>query len=189
MTLYAIALFLHILAALGIFSGLALEWTSTMYLLRSSSMDSFREWLGVSGLPQRLGPVSMVVILLTGFYMMATTWGWVAWIIVTLAALVLMALLGGILTGRTMRVVGGLVGQGGEGALQAVHQQLMDLPIWLSLFTRTAILMEVIFLMTIKPGWTGSLISLVAAILLGIAITFMVRPRQMQQAQLKRAQD
>src|SRR4051812_30730307 len=91
---YSIALFLHIVGALGMFAALALEGTSLFYLRRSVTVEQAHSWMNVLGLVQRLGPVSLVLILLPGFYMMATVWGGVPWIAVALAAIVLIAVLG-----------------------------------------------------------------------------------------------
>lgn len=46
---YSIALFLHIVAALGLFAALALEWTSLFYLRRSVTVEQARQWMNVLG--------------------------------------------------------------------------------------------------------------------------------------------
>src|SRR5258708_6623476 len=110
MTPYSVALFLHIVGALGLFAALGLEWTSRSFVGRAATGEQVREWLSVLGMTRRLGPTALVLILLPGFYMMATSWGGAAWILVALAAVVLIAILGASLTGARMGPIGRAAG-------------------------------------------------------------------------------
>ena len=96
MTLYSVALFLHIVGALGLFAALGLEWTSLRQLRRAASAEQAREWLNALGLVRRLGPASLAAIFLSGLYLVATAWGIVAWIAVALGAMLLLPPLGGV---------------------------------------------------------------------------------------------
>src|SRR5256885_5117495 len=96
MTDYTIALFLHIVGALGMFVALAFEWVAWAGLRRSAAVQEARGWLGLLGLVRRVGPASLGLILVAGLYMTATVVGWTAWILVPLASFVVIAALGGI---------------------------------------------------------------------------------------------
>src|SRR5207245_9139098 len=56
-------------------------------LFRSTRGDDALMWLGISrGIVMRLAPASLALILVSGLYMMATTWGPRGWILVALAS-------------------------------------------------------------------------------------------------------
>jgi hypothetical protein len=90
MNYYSIALLLHILGALGFFMALGLEWTGLRQIRRTITSEQLREWMRISNSARRLGIISMLTILASGIYMMATAWGGVAWLIVALGIVVLM---------------------------------------------------------------------------------------------------
>jgi hypothetical protein len=169
MTSYSIALFLHIVGVLGLFVALGLEWTSLVYLRRASTAEQAREWLGVLGGTRRLGPASLVAILLAGFYMVATAWGWTGWIVVALAAMVLIAVVGASLTGLRIGAVGRAATAESGLLSPEMRQRLHDPLLWTSVQTRTAIALGIVFLMTVKPDLIGALVTIGLAIILGLA--------------------
>src|SRR5687768_16441235 len=105
MNLYSIALFLHIVGALGVFVSLALEWINLQQLQRLTTVEQVTEWFKGSRGGRWMGGISFLLILIPGFYMTATAWGGVMWISVALGALILLGALGGILTGPRMAAI------------------------------------------------------------------------------------
>ncbi len=169
MNIYSLVLFLHITGALGYFAALGLEWVSLAYLHRAATAEQAREWLGTRRIVMPLGMASLGLILLTGLFMMATSWGLTGWIAVALASLLLIAVLGAILTGRPLMAIGRAVGKA-QGALSPAQRELLNAPLlWISMRTRTAIALGVVFLMAVKPGAVGSFITIGIAIVLGLA--------------------
>ena len=81
MTLYSIALFVHIVGALSLFALLAVEGVS------------LRAGLPPRGAQQVLGPISAVAIVIPGFYMAAQI-GWHGWVAVGLVSYVVIAVFG-----------------------------------------------------------------------------------------------
>ncbi len=170
MSFYPIALFLHIVGALGLFASIGLEWVSLLNLRRAET--TLEVQLAARGLNivRMLGMVSMVVILVAGFYMMATVWKGTPWIFVTLVSLLLFPVVG-ILGGRRLAVLGQVLGpQGQRGTLSpAVRQQLQHPLILASIQIRTAVALGIVFLMTVKPDLSGSIATILAALVLGVA--------------------
>src|SRR5512141_2320161 len=103
---FSIALFVHIVGALGFFVALGLEWTGLSQLQSATQPEQLRPWMGVLGRSRRLGFASMFVTVITGFYMMVTDVGPVPWLIVTLGSLVLLIVLAVALTGPRMTAIG-----------------------------------------------------------------------------------
>ena len=84
---YDLALFLHILGAFGLIAALTFEAIGLRWLRRAFRKEDALVWFGLSRLVQRLAPASLGLILVTGLYMMVTSWGarvgsswpWPAW--------------------------------------------------------------------------------------------------------------
>ena len=175
MNFYSIALFLHILGALGFFVALGLEWTSLRRMRGATTFEQVREWMGIANGAQRVGMPSMLLILISGFYMMATAWGGVAWIIVALGTLVLLVALGLALTGPRMAAIGRAV-TGEHGPVSVtLHSLLHDPILWISMQTRAALALGIVFLMTVKPELGGALLTTGVAIVIGLASGLPVR--------------
>jgi hypothetical protein len=184
MNFYSIALFLHILGALGFFVALGLEWTSLRRMRGATTFEQVREWMGIANSAQRVGMPSMLLILISGFYMMATAWGGVAWIIVALGTLVLLVVLGLALTGPRMAAIGRAV-TGEHGPVSAtLHSLLHDPILWISMQTRAALALGIVFLMTVKPELGGALLTTGVALVLGLASGLPVLAREPVQDEL-----
>jgi hypothetical protein len=162
---YSIALFLHIVSALGFFVTLGLEWTSLRHLRSATTTEQVREWMRVPDEMGRMGMISMLTLLAAGFYMMAISWGAVAWIMVTLGAIAVM-IPPMVLTRRRMMAIGRAVGTERGPVSPALSQLLHDSMLTISMQTRVAIGLGIVFLMTVKPGWAGSLLTITLAIIL-----------------------
>src|SRR2546428_6326264 len=96
MTLYAAALYLHIVGALLLFMTLTVEGIALRQLRRATTLEQVRDAAGIARLTRTVGPASTAGILVPGLYMVATSWGWVSWILVGLGAWAVVAVLGAI---------------------------------------------------------------------------------------------
>lgn len=75
-------------------------------------------------------------------------------------------MIGGLVTGRKMKEIRKIVRME-NATFQDLGKLLENDSLWFSLKIRTAIFAGVIFLMTAKPGLTGSIITVVISIILG----------------------
>lgn len=170
MNLYNSILFLHILGAMGMFAVVGLEWTGLPPLRRAATGEGVRTWLRVLRPAGRLGPASMVTLLLTGFYMTAALRTRMAWVMVSMAALVVLGILGGGLTGRRIKAIRRQLAASEPGALSPDLQRLVRHPaLWISLQLRTGLLLGVVFLMTTKPAMVASLLTLAVTTAVALA--------------------
>ena len=149
MTLYSVALFLHVVGALLLFVTLTVEGVA----LRQAAPPLLR-------LNRIVGPLSALGVLLPGLYMAATSWGWVAWIVVALASWLAIAVLGAV---NGIRIV--------------ALERSADLPtrvgnpmFLISWMTRVGLALGVVFLMTIKPGAVAAVVAIVIAAAAGAAL-------------------
>ena len=149
MSLYSIALFVHVVGAMLLMVLLALEGFT------------LRRGMAATRLNRMLGPVSLVAILVPGFYMAAQI-GWRPWTAVGLAAYALIAAAGA--------YTGVNVARGRMSVTAATVS-------WLA---RTGIALGVVFDMTVKPEVAGSVAAVVAGVVLALAVAVpalrVVRP-------------
>src|SRR5512139_2002738 len=135
----SIALFLHIVGALGLFVALGLEWTGLGQIRSAMTVEPIRAWMGILKNVRTFGFASMLTTVLTGIYMMLTAWGGVAWIIVTLGSLILLIALSLALTGPRMAAIGQALATG-KGAFSPIYHTVANHPLlWISIQTRVAI--------------------------------------------------
>jgi len=180
---YSIALFLHVVGALGFFVALGLEWTSLRHLRRATTIEQVREWMRVPGEMGRVGMIAMLTLLAAGFYMMATVWGGVAWLIVALGALVVLVVLAMALSRPRMAAIGRALTAENGPVSASLHDLLHHPLLWISLQTRVAIALGIVFLMTLKPDLSGSLLAIVIAAILGLASALAMLRRERAQAE------
>ena len=168
MTIYSIALFLHIAGALGVFAALALDWVGVANLRRARTVDQVREWAGLYRIIRVLGAASVGALLVFGLYMTAVTWGPTGWIGVGFFSLLFIAVLGAVSGIRLGRILAAALK--GQGALAEDLRGALRSPLFVaSVRTRTAVASGVVFLMTVKPDGAGSLLVVAIALVVGIA--------------------
>ena len=171
MTFYSIVLFLHIVGALGLFVALGLEWVSLLYLQRANSIEPVREWLSAFRWLNWVGPISMGILLLSGFHLMSA-WGGAAWIGVAFAALVLFVVVGIVLTRSRLAAIKRAAATESGGLSPAFRQQLHDPFLGTSIKLRVALGLGIVFLMTVKPELGEALLVIGVAIVLGLVSTW-----------------
>ena len=164
--LYSLALFLHVLGALGMFAALGIEWVSLRNLSKAANAQEARGWLGLFMVLRRFYPLSFFTILVSGIYMMAVSWGGAPWIAIGLLGLLALPAIAGIMTARRVRRIGPELGGSAE-LDESLKARLSDPALRLSHRLRVGLAVGIVFLMTVKPGWIGSLIAVAAFTALG----------------------
>lgn len=165
---YSIALFLHIVGALGTCVALGLEWTGLRQIRGAVTPEAVRGWLLILKGASRVGLASMLAVVVSGVYMMVIAWGSAAWIIVTIGSLVLVIALAQAVTRPRMAAIGRALATE-TGRLSPAFRGLASHPLlWMSIQTRAAIVLGIVFLKVAKPDLGGSLLTLGVAVVLGI---------------------
>jgi len=165
MNTYSITLFLHIVGALALFVTLAFEWIGLLQIRKAVSSEQVRTGLGVLSRASKVGFPSMLATVVTGVYMMVVVWGRASWLMTTVGALVLMIVLARAAAPR-LKALGQSLG--------AVNDPLL----WVSVQTRSAIALSITYLKITKPDWAGSLLTIGAAVVLGIVSALLMSRRQ-----------
>ena len=160
-TLFSVVLFAHIVATLGLFAGLAIEWLILFGLRRPAGPVEARTWIE---LWPKLGPMtiaSAALLIVSGIYLATKAADWSqGWIQVSLVGLLLIAPLGAV-AGRRMRAM-----RDGHAAVAALG---------LLISCRTAIALGVVMLMTTQPGLPESVVVIAIALGGGLICGFGIR--------------
>lgn len=182
MTAYNIALFLHILGAIGIVGGSALEHVLHARQLRTRTNEQLGEALWLSELLGRLMPLFGLVILVAGLYMTFTTWGFgFAWIDLSLLLLVGIGAAAPLVLDPKIKAVRKLVTAG--ESIERSHAVLRSPAYVATLNSFTAEAIAIVALMTLKLDWVPALIVVVVAAAIGIAVAFVPTRRPVAKAQ------
>ena len=169
MSLYSISVFLHVVGALGIFAAIGLEWAGLSNLRRATETTQVREWMRLLAAPRTVAGPAALLVLVSGIYMSATRWGPQGWILVALGGMVVVAALGATVSGRRVAAIAQAL-PAEPGPVSTTLRQRLDEPaLTVSLWVRTALLLGIVFLMSVRPGWGGALAAMGSALLLGIA--------------------
>ncbi len=168
MDLYSIALFFHIAGALGFFAALGLEAVGFWQIRTARNAEQVRTWMGVLRSTRRVGMISMLTILIFGVYMTAKAWGATGWIVVSLVAFVLEAVLPpAFIMPRMAAIMRALPGE--NGPLSPSMHALTNHPVLrISNSIRVAVGLGIVFVMTVKPDAVGSVLAIAATFVLGL---------------------
>jgi hypothetical protein len=166
--LYHLALFTHILGAFGLIAALTLEAMVLRGLRHAVQAEDARTWLFGARVFQRLAPASLGLILIPGLYMMATAWGPKGWILVALGGLAGLVAVGGLLTGVRMARIGPAVGRASGPLGPDLQRALRDPVLLTSIRIRVALVLAIVFLMSVKPSLIISLAFVAVAAAIGL---------------------
>jgi hypothetical protein len=182
MNTYSIALFLHIVGALGFFVVLGLEWIGLSQIRSARLPEEIHVIMGMIKSTNRLGAVSILTTIITGLYMQLTVWRGVPWILVVLGAFVLEIVIFVVLTGPRMAAMERALATEKGPISQSFHNLVNHPILWISIQTRAAILLGMIFLKIAKPDLSGSLLAIEVAVVLGLASALSLPRREQAQA-------
>lgn len=157
---------LHIVGALGMSGAYAVEAAGLVGLRRSRAAGEARLWLATRRWVLYVGPPSIGLVLLTGVYLTVTDWSWVPWIVAALVALVLLAVIGGVLTGIPMARIAKAV-EADSGSFNRASEEIhSSLPV-ISITTRIAVTVAIVYLMVVKPDVVPSVAAVLGACAIG----------------------
>jgi hypothetical protein len=161
------AVFLHVVGALGLFAGIGLEQVSLFNLRRASTTTQARDWLAVLGGLRRVDAPSGITILATGFAMLFARWGHQAWIGLAILGMVAMAILSVFITGRRASALRATIPDGDNPVSTVLRARLLDRAMHASASFRAAIALGIVFNMTVKPATPGAVAAIAVALLVG----------------------
>ena len=176
MSLYSIFVFLHVVGALGLFAGIGLEQVALANLRGCSTIAQAREWIALLGGLRRIDAPSGLLILATGFYMVAARWGHQAWIGLAILGMVVMAFLGVALTARRAAAIRKALPDVEGPIPAALRHHLNDRVLRTAASLRAALALGIVFNMSVRPVSVAALVVMVVALAIGAIIAAAPRP-------------
>lgn len=176
MSLYTIALFLHVSGAIGACVSLGIWLFGLSALRRAQRVEQVRAIAWLIIIVDPLMVLSVLLIGLAGFRMALSTWGLqTGWIAVAIFSFVLMAPIGPFVLSTRMRAIFKKAGEVPDGPLPAdLDQQTHDPILVLAAYTLATILLGIVFLMTAKPPLFTSILVMSIALSLGLIISLLL---------------
>jgi hypothetical protein len=176
MNSYSLLIFVHVLAATGLFVAMAIEGVSLGRLSQARTSEEAQESLRSLALPARVGPIAMLTAVASGVWMMAVAWSDEPWMRSALGAVIAMGAVGGIVTNRRVRQLRTVLAAGGSHVDVARRTSMRALAA--SLRVRVALGVGILALMTLKPGLAGSLLIVAASAAGGLLLAGIPSPRR-----------
>jgi predicted integral membrane protein DUF2269 len=171
MTTYTLALFTHVVGAIGAFIGVSVWLFAAMALRRAQSVGQVRALISLIQPSGVLAIVSLLLIGVAGFYMAITVWGERAtWIIVATVSFLLLAPFGVLIIDPRLRALEKAAATEPDGALPpSLAARARDPIVGVGLCVYLGSMLGIVFLMTTKPPLVDSIIAIVIATALGLA--------------------
>jgi Predicted integral membrane protein (DUF2269) len=182
MSTYTLALFIHVIGAIGVFAGVGIWLVGLSAIRRASRVEQVRAiaWLIIIASP--LVVLSVLLIAIAGLDMALSTWGLqTPWIVVALVSFVLIGPIGAFVLEPRMRVIMAMAREVPDGSLPGVLDQRTHDPILgTGAHTMVTVLLGIVFLMTTKPSLVNSIVVMVVAFFLGLVsgLPFWLRARR-----------
>lgn len=170
--LYKIVLFLHIFGVVLMFAAVGITLSTMTAMLLSKETKTIRIWSSWAVKMDGLLPVSVVFVLVPGLYLVFTAWGWkFAWVNTSLILLLAMTFSGPIINLRRLKAILNLANteKNASPSLELLRK-VRDRFLWNSVSVMCMFLIGIIYLMTVKPGIVGSLVTLAITFILGLIV-------------------
>lgn len=174
----SVVLFLHIVGVLGFFMTLGVEWIGLRQVRSALVFEQVRAWMSIFKGMRGFGFASMGTTVVTGIYLMVTDTGLIPYVYISILALILVILLSIVITGPRMAALVQAMAMGKVTLSGAFYRAANSSLLTLSIQTRIAIALGIVFLKITKPGLIGSLLVMGIATVLGIATSLYLPKRE-----------
>lgn len=171
MNIYTIALFAHVVGAIGTFVGVSVWLFAAEALRRARRVGQVRTLIGLIQPSGVVAIASIILLGIAGLYMAQTTWGTrAAWIVVATISFLLLAPFGAFVIDPRLRALAKLIALAPEGPLPpALAARTHDPLVGVGLYTYIGVLLGIVFLMTTKPPLATSILAMSIATVIGLA--------------------
>ncbi len=170
--MFVLVLFGHVVGVLILFAAFALEWAVLHEMRRPAGGDAGQPRVEFARVLPRLSVTAALLLLLSGGYMASQLSVWhTGWIAISLATLVILAVVGRT-SGARMRAALGRVSNDEPDAREIVRRSTRDRWLTASFRLRVSAMLGVVYLMVAKPDLVPSMIIIITFALAGAASTF-----------------
>jgi hypothetical protein len=172
----SLVLFAHVVGVLTLFTGLILEWVGWYTVERSTARAETLAFIRVNIALQRVYGVAFVTILVSGAYL-GRQFGVLGdgWMLASYVGLVLIALSAGVVRPRVRRLRDAL-DDPSDRAFSALRSSANDTALRVSLHTRVALVLALVYLMISRPE-IGNALGVIVLALVSALVTSLTRSR------------
>jgi hypothetical protein len=151
---YHIVLYVHLLAVFVGVGAASVLMVCLFQLRAAKTLADAVPWGVVAGKTEHAFPVAVLGLFGTGAYMTSDLWTWnTGWIDVSIGGLVLLALQGPLVGGRTGKKLKQTLQENGPGPLGSQARRMTRHPgLWVTEFANIGVFFGVVWNMTQKPG-------------------------------------
>ncbi len=169
---YTVALFIHILGAIGLFVAVSLIVVAFVRMRQASTLEQVREWALVANVAGKSMIFISLVILAPALYMVMLAWGFATpWVMASLITFVALSIMGAAMNGRNIERIFVLAQAASPDLIPGeLRTRLLAPQLWLSEGIRLMLLLGILSLMTIKPDMLFSVLILISMLILGIVL-------------------
>ncbi len=156
--IYHIALVVHFLGLIGLFGGFILYHRAMPALRSASTVEEARPWFDVLAATGRMHIGGLGFLLISGLLMAFLRWReFSPFATLGLLGIVLIGFLTGGVSGRWLGRVGAELQTVGDGRLPSpLRTTLSESTPWVATSAANGMALAILWIMTDKPGWVGS---------------------------------
>jgi hypothetical protein len=172
MDTYRTVLFFHIVAlAIGLSAGTVLV-LSLFRLRDATTLADAAPWGAVAGHTEKVFPVAILGLFVTGGYMTSDVWSWsTSWILVSFIGLAVLAVGAAVVGTRASKMLERALEENGPGALGDAARRMTRHPIlWVTEFGNLGVVFGIIWNMTQKPGTVESIAAILVGYVIGVGL-------------------
>lgn len=157
--MYEFALFLHVLSAIALFAAVTIEHAGGGRIRRATTVDELRRWVSFVRVVDFVFPVATLGLIVTGVYLTLDQFSFeAAWVGVSFALLVVMAITGPTVQGRKLKTLDRDLEAAADGPLSdELRRQALSPVVWGSVFAMSGVAVGIVANMTMKPDMGGAL--------------------------------
>jgi hypothetical protein len=169
---YHVVLYVHLLAVFIGVGAASVLMVCLFQLKVAKTLADAVPWGAVAGKTERAFPVAILGLFGTGAYMTSDIWTWsTTWIDVSIAGLVLLALQGPLVGGRTGKQLKQTLQENGPGPLGEQARRMTRHPgLWVTEFANTGVFFGIVWNMTQKPGTGEAIAAIVGGYVVGAIV-------------------
>ena len=176
MDTYHVVLYIHLLAVFVGIGAAGVMLSCLIQLRGAETLETAAPFGMLAGKTERFFPIAIVGLFATGAYMTSDVWTWSTdWIVVSICGLVVVALQGPLLGGRTAKKVEHALMENGPGALGPEARRMARHPLlWLTDLGNLGLVLGIVWNMTQKPGLGEAIAAVVGGYLVGAALAWLL---------------
>ena len=185
--MYQIMLFLHILGVLFMFAAVGITLAGMAGMVSSKDNKSLAIWSRITTKADEFLPFSVILILLPALHLVFTTWGWkVAWVNVSLIALLFMTIAGPIINLKRFKAIKAAVeAETSDTPSNEVLSKVRDMILWRSVSIMSVEVLGIVYLMSVKPKLIESILVIVIAFVIGLILANFSLKKSLKKAKNK----